>query len=115
MIFQAKKIFSSLATMGLDTRGFSVRSLSTNSKILVSISDSSYIDTIITFLSEQPEVHFVEPVPKLKLMNHFSAAVTQSGSSDIVNNDGSETPFWKAGLNGAGQIIGVGDTGSCLY
>ena len=47
-----------------------------------------------------------------RLLNAWSSGVTQSGKAF-------DNPFWAAGLNGTGQIVGCADTGidldSCLF
>eukprot|EP00003_Mantamonas_plastica_P015528 TRINITY_DN262_c0_g1_i11.p1 TRINITY_DN262_c0_g1~~TRINITY_DN262_c0_g1_i11.p1 ORF type:complete len:1235 (+),score=274.30 TRINITY_DN262_c0_g1_i11:26-3730(+) len=67
---------------------------------------------IVLMLALHPDVHFIEPQLQMAKLNKFAHWVTQSNR----NND---SPFWDAGLQGQGQIVGCADTGidydSCYF
>jgi subtilisin family serine protease len=52
------------------------------------------------------EVHSVEPTVKRELRNKEAAWITQSGDFETR-----ATPVWDHGLTGAGQLVGVSDSG----
>ena len=68
----------------------------------------------LALVTNRPEVIWVEAERPgdFRLLNAWSSGVTQSGTAF-------ENPFWAAGLNGTGQIVGCADTGidldSCLF
>lgn len=97
--------FFSLIKAGIS--GVSLSPL-TSSRILVRISDPSSVDHTVQFLSEQPEVHFLQTAPKYRTFNRFSAGATQTGA-DVA--DQGSTPYWAEGLNGNGLVVAVGDSG----
>ncbi|KAK3276892.1 hypothetical protein CYMTET_15065 [Cymbomonas tetramitiformis] len=76
------------------------------------------LEESLQWLSDQSLAHYITPHHRRKHMNYDAAPVLQSGT------DGSEDwavsrPFWAAGLQGTGQIVGCGDTGvdmdSCFF
>lgn len=74
------------------------------------------IKRAIRWLSERNVVHWVEPVPKLKLMNRQASSITQSGlpapnTNGQINIDPKFHPVWSSGITGKGMVIGIGDSG----
>ena len=72
------------------------------------------------WLVEQPAVHWVAPQPKVRAHNFFATGISQcsaaAGISDAnmaagPSGDSDTHPFWWAGIDGTGQIVGMGDTG----
>jgi hypothetical protein len=68
-----------------------------------------------------PFVAAVDLAPPMAYANYFSSAVMQSGRGPGSQRrwQGHLRPAWRAGLTGAGQVAGVGDTGldlgSCFF
>jgi hypothetical protein len=68
----------------------------------------------LRWITEQPDVFWVEPRPEehFRIKNAFSRGVSQGGSVGL-------TPVWDAGIKGEGQVVGVSDTGidfdNCFY
>mmetsp|Transcript_19973 Transcript_19973/g.43497 ORF Transcript_19973/g.43497 Transcript_19973/m.43497 type:complete len:753 (-) Transcript_19973:506-2764(-) len=79
--------------------------------------------TALSWLSRQPLSHFVAPRAVLRPSNINAGISMQCGRVEAgVGDDPTNTtyhPFWAAGLDGTGQIVGVGDTGlkvdSCFF
>ncbi|CAM9356120.1 unnamed protein product, partial [Ectocarpus sp. 8 AP-2014] len=67
---------------------------------------------LVGFLSAQPEVMHIHPEPRAEANNKVLTAYIEGGEP-------TETPMRVAGLTGAGQVIGVTDTGlddnSCFF
>ena len=72
------------------------------------------------WLAEQPAVHWVAPQPKVRTHNFFATGISQCSAAagiSAVNQapgpsgDSDTHPFWWAGIDGTGQIVGMGDTG----
>jgi len=73
-------------------------------------------------LKELAFVNWVEPEVEVRVFNHIASTVLQVGSGKDERGRQvmtEERPFWDAGLDGAGEIVGVGDTGldvkSCFF
>ena len=68
----------------------------------------------VNMILPHPDVVLVEARPKFKLHNQYAAAITQDGT--LTNGT---KPLYNKGLSGAGQIVGVGDSGidvmSCFF
>lgn len=75
------------------------------------------LQAVLKWLSQRPAVHWIEPAAKLQLYNNKASSITQSGQplpspwSPSVNADADHHPLWAAGITGAGQVIGCGDSG----
>ncbi|KAG2494005.1 hypothetical protein HYH03_007932 [Edaphochlamys debaryana] len=68
----------------------------------------------VTWLQSQDLVMWVAPLPRLQTVNARAGWTLQTGSLNAskYNQPTSELrPFWRAGLQGEGMIIGIGDTG----
>ncbi len=70
----------------------------------------------VKWLSERHVVHWVEPAPKLRMMNRQASTITQSGgpapnTNAQINIDPKYHPIWSAGITGKGMVIGIGDSG----
>ena len=61
------------------------------------------------WLSQQPLVHFVSPVPRATTNNLYAGITSEAGSlSSSMKIDpeaAANTPFWRMGLDGTGQVI----------
>ncbi|KAK9836281.1 hypothetical protein WJX81_001826 [Elliptochloris bilobata] len=84
------------------------------------------VQAALQWLAAQPPVHWVAPRPRARLHNFLATGICQSGAAggaDLTagtTSGGNAThPLWLAGLQGAGQVIGMGDTGldvgHCLF
>lgn len=79
--------------------------------------------TVLAWLSDQPLVTFIEPGREQRLSNAFASMVSQTGAlpqGGLVDAPSAVFhPFWRMGLDGTGQLLGVGDTGldmqSCWF
>jgi hypothetical protein len=96
-----------------------------------SLSQSSrvqYASKILTILSHQPEVLWIEPYPEHFTHNRWARGVCQSGSWSSTPFDGGSSNsgsgsgssgLFAGNLTGRGQIIGISDTGldtrSCFF
>ncbi len=74
------------------------------------------VQVVLQWLAEQPAVHWVAPRAAVKLHNWQGTAIVQSASAApfpplLLTQDRGTHPVWAAGLTGAGQIIGGGDSG----
>lgn len=74
------------------------------------------LPALLDWLTAHPLVHWVEPVMQLHFNNKNASAIMQSGQAAPVgaantNLNPSVRPIWAAGITGANQIIGLGDTG----
>ena len=72
------------------------------------------------WLVQQPAVHWVAPQPKVRAHNFFATSISQCSAAAGISaanlaagptNDGNTHPFWWAGVDGTGQVVGMGDTG----
>ena len=71
---------------------------------------------MVQWLAAQLSVHWVAPIAAVKLHNWQGTAIVQSAAAAPdppvpLTQDGGSHPVWAAGLTGAGQIIGGGDSG----
>lgn len=71
---------------------------------------------VLSWLAEQPAVHWLAPRAPLRLHNWQGSAIVQSGNAApdapvALAEDRGTHPIWAAGLTGAGQVIGAGDSG----
>ena len=74
------------------------------------------VQALVEWLSQHPAVHWIEPAAAGKLHNWQGTAVVQSATAAptapvLLTQDQGTHPIWTAGLTGAGQIIGAGDSG----
>ena len=74
------------------------------------------IPRAIQWLAERHVVHWVEPVPRMVVMNRQASSITQSCQPVPSTNAATNTmpkyhPFWSAGIQGQGMVIGIGDSG----
>lgn len=73
------------------------------SRVILKVTTND-LDKVLVTLAQAPEVEWIEPFVPPELNNDTMAWVVQT---DIPDN----TNLWTNGLTGAGQIIGIGDTG----
>lgn len=80
------------------------------------------LEEVLWWLSEQPSTYWLAPRPKAKLSNLAAGAITQGSPTlgkffDAMDAD--KHPLWQKGLDGRGQVVGVGDSGidmdSCYF
>ena len=73
------------------------------------------LPALLEWLAERPAVQWVAPAPRMLLHNKKGSAISQGGvaasSSSNGNMDPSIHPVWAAGITGANQTVGCGDTG----
>ncbi|GLI70910.1 hypothetical protein VaNZ11_015937 [Volvox africanus] len=81
----------------------------------------------LIFLAGLPEVKFLTPLLNVQSNNGLSSILIQTGDlTEVQYTDGFEDevsasyrPYWKAGLQGKGEVLGLGDTGldieSCYF
>ncbi|KAL3130908.1 Signal peptide peptidase-like 2A [Trebouxia sp. C0009 RCD-2024] len=79
---------------------------------------AEFAEDVLVWLTAQPQVHWVSPRAKTRAANFFATGIGQSGSAATLDDaklgldqDAGTHPFWKAGLTGVGQTVGMGDTG----
>ncbi|GIL63851.1 hypothetical protein Vafri_17716 [Volvox africanus] len=79
-------------------------------------------DAGTTWLSEQPQVTWLELLVKSNTTNSAGGWLSQTGDLDTArynNLTGDLRPYWKAGVMGNGTVVGVSDTGidmsHCLF
>jgi subtilisin family serine protease len=79
------------------------------------------LKVVLDWLSHQPAVYWLYPKPQMRLHNINAGAITQGAVfGKSFDSSRPEThPFWSKGLDGKGQLIGVGDSGidvdSCYF
>ncbi|KAJ9518089.1 hypothetical protein QJQ45_009978 [Haematococcus lacustris] len=81
------------------------------------------VDAAVSWLATQPSVIWVEYVTQKKTTNLLASAQMQTGRvAPPLPDDGGARgyhPLWEAGLDGAGQLVGVVDVGldmgSCYF
>jgi len=91
---------------------------SSSSKIIVKVG-VALVNSIVDafdFISDQPSICSVYPLPKTSTNNKTGKLILQGGQQ---NGKGFENPFHKAGILGEGQVAQVSDTGvsigSCFF
>ncbi len=76
---------------------------------------------MLDWLSRRPSVKWISPVLHSKLHNLPGGVITQTGGLDLSTavSSPSQHPLWAAGLDGTGQLVGLGDSGidmdSCYF
>ena len=82
------------------------------SKLYVPLNE---LQKAINWLAERHVVHWVEPVPRYRMLNRQASTITQSGraapNAGEINTDPKYHPIWSAGITGEGMVIGIGDSG----
>ena len=79
------------------------------------------LNIVLDWLAHQPAVYWLYPKPQMRLHNLNAGAVTQgSVFGNTFDASRPEThPLWSKGLDGQGQLVGVGDSGidmdSCYF
>ncbi|GIL86597.1 hypothetical protein Vretimale_11512 [Volvox reticuliferus] len=72
------------------------------------------LEVTVEWLAAAPQVSWIAPRMVTRLHNLVAGAIVQTGgnNSAALNETGlSAHPFWAAGLTGANQIVGCGDSG----
>jgi len=73
------------------------------------------IREVIEWLASRPSVLWVAPLPRMFILNRQASTITQADrpapSSGHIDLDPSLHPIWAAGITGAGQVVGQGDSG----
>mmetsp|Transcript_27215 Transcript_27215/g.70074 ORF Transcript_27215/g.70074 Transcript_27215/m.70074 type:complete len:1426 (+) Transcript_27215:1145-5422(+) len=76
---------------------------------------------VLAWLAARPSVRWLSPSKETMLHNRAAAAAMQSGGLESGQSPSNADlfPYWQAGLDGSGQIIGTGDSGlnmqSCYF
>ncbi len=79
--------------------------------------EPQHLQGALDILAAQPSVHWIAPLPRIRLHNHQAASIIQSAqaaspiSAGDRNTDPSLHPLWAAGITGTNQTIGLGDSG----
>ena len=77
--------------------------------------EPKHLRETIKWISMRGPVSWIEPLPKIRLMNRQASTITQSGKTapqtGTINTDPTYHPVWAAGITGQGMIIGIGDSG----
>eukprot|EP00882_Tetradesmus_deserticola_P003856 GHRQ01004080.1.p1 GENE.GHRQ01004080.1~~GHRQ01004080.1.p1 ORF type:complete len:667 (+),score=223.87 GHRQ01004080.1:292-2292(+) len=79
------------------------------------------LSEVLHWLSNQAAVHWLAPRPRLYLQNEIASMIVQdNGVSAAADYKAPDAHFfWKAGLDGKGQVVGIGDSGidmnSCFF
>lgn len=73
----------------------------------------AHLASALSWLSDQPSVHWVSPRWKLTQHNFEASAIIQSGQSagNKALDDAGIRPMWAAGITGRNQVVGMGDSG----
>ncbi|BDA49389.1 probable c5a peptidase at N-terminal half [Coccomyxa sp. Obi] len=84
--------------------------------VLAVSAEPHVLQEVLEWLAEQPAVHWLAPRAALRLHNWQGTAIVQSGNAApdaplALAADRGTHPVWAAGLTGAGQVIGAGDSG----
>eukprot|EP00798_Chlamydomonas_sp_ICE-L_P010174 gene10174-8079_t len=82
---------------------------------------AEHLAAVTTWVSQQPQVVWVEPRLETFQTNIYSSTLIQTGempNPKDVDRDGLKLPeyhpFWVVGLNGSGQVVSVVDTGAAM-
>jgi subtilisin family serine protease len=78
-------------------------------KIVIGVQGADAALQTQQWLTTRGHVHWVEVKPPTKTHNRFASMLVQSYEQPYGH------PLWDRGINGAGQVIGVGDTGCDYY
>ena len=73
---------------------------------------------VVAALAAQSDVTSIEPLAPIEVRNGRAARLIQT-SANVASPYASSTPIWNLGLSGAGQVLGLADTGldtaSCFF
>ncbi len=74
------------------------------------------LQAVLSWLADRPAVQWLAPLAKIQQYNYQASCITQANIADLSwaavhNNDTNYHPLWAAGITGAGQVIGCGDSG----
>jgi len=95
-----------------DGHEFAYQVLPESGKIIFALNGSEKTLWLVEELEKNPFVHWISILgadSTRRVQNRFASQIVQSF------NQPAETKMWKRGLNGEGQLIGVGDTGLDYY
>ncbi|KAF6265943.1 hypothetical protein COO60DRAFT_1697601 [Scenedesmus sp. NREL 46B-D3] len=79
------------------------------------------LSEVLHWLSGQAAVHWLAPRPRLRLQNAIASMIVQNnGIQPTADYKAPDAHFfWQAGLDGKGQVVGIGDSGidmnSCFF
>jgi len=81
---------------------------------------AEHMGVVAGWLAARPAVHWLEPRMATRLHNLLESSITQGVRPSSVSATGQAAhPLWAAGINGAGQVVGIGDSGinmaSCYF
>ncbi|BDA48884.1 probable serine protease/ABC transporter B family protein tagD [Coccomyxa sp. Obi] len=84
--------------------------------ILAVSAEPNVLQEVLVWLTKQPAVNWLVPRAAVRQANWQGSAIVQSGNAAAdapmaLAHDNGAHPIWAAGLTGAGQIIGGGDSG----
>ncbi|KXZ56646.1 hypothetical protein GPECTOR_1g582 [Gonium pectorale] len=106
---------TSACTPGLRPRG----------RLLQAVVCTADVAAALRWLAAQPEVHWLEPTPRLRRHDIWGDLLVQSGGRGLTAATVAQPTrvaahrMWSAGLDGSSQLIGISDTGvdtdSCYF
>lgn len=104
--------------LGEDAALLNVQATGGGKRVLVlQVPGGTSLCSVAQRLSQLHYVVSIERRPLYAVLNLFASSTAQSGSSDAVSV--MNTPVWRRGLLGQGEVVGVGDTGvdleSCYF
>lgn len=76
-----------------------------------------HLPAAVSWLSGQPLVAWVAPKLVKRLNNAQESILMQTGTllkAQAQNISAASRPFWMAGIDGSGEVVGLGDTGTNL-
>ena len=80
---------------------------------------ASRLGPVLGWLAHRDLAAWIAPRHRIQMHNNFASAIIQSGDYSDTAPSEQLRPFWAAGLNGTGEVVGVGDTGldvnSCFF
>ena len=90
-----------------------------NGAALVVDVPASRLGPVLVWLTHRELAVWIAPRHRTQVHNFFASAIIQSGDFDVEKDAEVLRPFWEVGLDGTGEVVGVGDTGvdteSCYF
>lgn len=119
--FEARQITNSSSRSSRSSSNDNNKRKHVSFKIAVPVDEAS---EMVASLASLPFVNWIENEVEVRIFNHIASEVLQIGSKGRKsryepNTSISKRPFWEMGLDGTGELVGVGDTGldvkSCFF
>jgi hypothetical protein len=115
---------AALATAGGAAAGCAPRAHAEGARALTVSACAHELESVLSWLAEQPQAHWLEPRRQMRLHNRVASSITQGIMRGEPADDVTSMtmhPYWQpaVGLRGEGQVVGVGDSGldmdSCYF